>query len=164
MKQKNPISTGDEDRGLNERYGRGFPFTVPENYFEDLPTLIQEKLPAVSGRKQRQVLFPKWKLIPVASLLAIGFLFFYNPFRNAMHTTDARQQSGDLSFNPENYSPYLLFQFTEDLYLSSLSPHETAYADSVIMAKAFFPEGALSDDEIIDYLIYHQSAYTLLSQ
>jgi hypothetical protein len=167
MKPNKPISTENEDRWLKEQFGQENSFPVPENYFDELPTIIQEKLSnALASPKDRRFRYD-WKWIPVASLIVIGIIFIgYRAVLQPKATPEICQTEIPNLLNeiPENLTAFLIMQFPENFYLNTLSEQEAVYADSVLLSKTLIPEGVISNEDIIDYLIFHQSAFTLLDQ
>ena len=114
------------------------PFKVPENYFEELPLRIQERLEQVGSRtKSFEMIRPRLAYAAmIAVLLTIGILgvktLFFNNTQNSLSADEI-----------ENAIEYFGYEFEDEMLISALVDSDTEY----------FPEYSEAESEqIIEYL------------
>ena len=127
-------NTPEEVPGMSKKH----PFRVPENYFEELPMRIQERLGEGPGRITiMEMIRPRLAYAAmIAVLITVGFLgtryFFLNNTQNSL--------SSDEILDAIEYFGY---EFEEDLLISALVETDIDY----------FPEfSATESEQIIEYL------------
>lgn len=118
--------------------GKKIPFRVPDNYFEELPSRIQERLDeGRSGISMIEMLRPKLAYAAmIALLIAVGFLgvryFMFNNILNSLSADEIEDAIEYFGYEPE-----------DEILISALVESEAEY----------FPEFSEAEtDPVIQYL------------
>ncbi len=131
------------------------PFSVPADYFETLPTQIQERI----AESKRIPFFTKLSIhikqpvysisiSGIAAIIFIAILFFYNSDRNQDLQIPAFTLEEILNSEPE-----IIFEMSESQLIEALMA-ENDYTDNMESFSGFATEKdtSISDDDIIEYL------------
>ena len=136
------------------------PFKVPENYFEELPARIQERIDArksVPERNIRTVLFNSRVLAAASVILILGLasLFIFQ-FDNQSNGAADQMVLEDYTI----ISDYLMTDLDEEEIIQAFEDWGDQPDDESI-----FPVGDLSEQEVIDYLLEdNQIEYYLIEE
>ena len=124
------------------------PFKVPENYFDELPSKIQERIDAkrsVPGKTPRVVLYNPRVLVAASFALIIGLasmLFFLSDNKGVEVTDQVVQEDFTI------ISDYLLTDLSDDEIIQVFEEWD-AYDDYELL----IPSEEPTEQEVIDYLL-----------
>jgi hypothetical protein len=127
------------------------PFSVPDNYFEELPSRIQERISAVPSPAV-QVFSPARRILALAAMF-IGLLTVgYFGFRVLMNGPDVNKLSGEEVFNAIEYYGQ---EFDDEMLISAvlesdidLEPYISDNETDVIIE--YLASEEIDLDELID--------------
>mgnify|MGYP000956923867 CR=1 FL=1 len=149
---------------FRSRFGQGGEFMTPEGYQDELSSRILVKItqrkPQNSPRRPASVIMLRIRHASIAASLAT--LLFLSGYYILSFTRTSGESASDSIDSYAVVNGFLLHNTPESTLIHSLSQEDEYLADSIIHSKTLLPEGSVSCDEIIDYLIFEQTSYTLL--
>ena len=178
MKDKKKIDIEFSEKRLEFLFGKRNSFPVPEDYFNSLPSVVMQRIQTENTNNaihentnnaiQKNVHFARKRwLIPSISAMAaalIGLLFLFAPFSGSFYGPNEQKVANldsNNSLNSEYYFSHILYNLPYSHILNSFNQDGENYLDSVIDSRGLIPDGALKEEEVIDYLYYHMSVYDL---
>ena len=155
----------DSDNEKNESFGNEFrnrnPFQVPDGYFEQLPSEIQNRIISKQPVKKVPVLFRPAYFVPVLALLVLSLILL----RPAKNTAPTSQNAGfDYSdFVTEHYDDLgidentILESYMDEVQDTIKSkkglPGDTSKINYNLIVPFDPNDTTLSDEDIMEYLI-----------
>lgn len=170
MKDKKKIDIEFSEKRLESLFGKRNSFPVPEDYFNSLPNVVMQRIQTENTNNaiQKKVHFARKRwLIPSISAMAaalIGLLFLFAPFSGSFYGPNEQKVANldsNNSLNSEYYFSHILYNLPYSHILNSFNQDGENYLDSVIDSRGLIPDGALKEEEVIDYLYYHMSVYDI---
>ncbi len=170
MKDKKKIDIEFSEKRLEFLFGKRNSFPVPEDYFNSLPSVVMQRIQTENTNNaiQKNVHFARKRwLIPSISAMAaalIGLLFLFAPFSGSFYGPNEQKVANldsNNSLNSEYYFSHILYNLPYSHILNSFNQDGENYLDSVIDSRGLIPDGALKEEEVIDYLYYHMSVYDI---
>ena len=132
----------------NDKNIKRNPFKVPDNYFEDLPSMIQDRIARRVSRpktgKMRWLAHPGWKVAAAFTIIAgltLVLIFSLNDAKNGNHDISVQEDYGVVS-------EYLLKNMDNTELFSVYMDMTQEVTDNTV-----FPVDSLSEQEVVDYLV-----------
>ena len=132
----------------NDKNIKRNPFKVPDNYFEDLPSMIQDRIARRVSRpktgKMRWLAHPGWKVAAAFTIIAgltLVLIFSLNDAKNGNHDISVQEDYGVVS-------EYLLKNMDNTELFSVYMDMTQKVTDNTV-----FPVDSLSEQEVVDYLV-----------
>lgn len=168
MKDKKKIDIEFSEKRLESLFGKRNSFPVPEDYFNSLPNVVMRRIKSENSKDitPQKVYFARkrWLIPTVSAAALIGLLFLFNPFSDSYHNPNEQKVANldsNNSINSEYYFSHILYNLPYSHILNSYNQDGENYLDSVIDSRGLIPDGALKEEEVIDYLYYHMSVYDI---
>jgi hypothetical protein len=174
--ERNHLNTSDQSSNFSlEGLKKENPFRVPDGYFDELPLRINERIDVNPVIKRYRRIHPGIFAAAASVVVLLGLVMFLrtNGIKTEFNTEASYASVSDTHIvnhlekailNGELDETELLDAVVDKPSKTSVSQPAAVTKEKVVVAKKVDILKTVSDDEIIDYLVQHNSPTTSTSE